>query len=252
MNIFDTHFHLNPEDDLDSMVKRALDKGITRMLVAGSTMSETETMLNRISAYNDIYAAVGVHPHEAKEFDDDISHFRLLAQNSKVKAIGEIGLDYYYDNSPADLQQTVFASFLDLAFETRLPAIVHCRDAFEDCYRLIHQTLRGKLPFVIHCFTGSQDWAQRFMDIGGYLSFNGILTFKKSENIRTVLKGIPLDRLLFETDSPYLAPDPLRGKKNEPANMVYIVERAAAELGMNSNELAEITTNNALRFFEIA
>ena len=252
MNIFDTHFHLMPEDDLNHIVERAANSGIMNMLVAGAAITETKTMLNRISTFDGVYAAIGVHPHEAKEYDGTISHFHKLTQQSKVKAIGEIGLDYYYENSPKDLQQRVFSSFLELALNTRLPAIVHCRDAFEDCYTLIDQVLRGKLPFVIHCFTGSQDWAQRFIDLGGYLSFNGILTFKKSENIRRVLRGTPRDRLLLETDAPYLAPDPLRGKRNEPANMVYIVERAAVELGMKSDELAEITTKNARRFFRIA
>ena len=251
MNIFDTHFHLMPGDNLDQIIKRAAANGIKTMLVAGTTISETQSMVDRISSVGGVYAAVGVHPHEAQEFDGDMSNFHQLVQQSKVKAVGEIGLDYYYKHSPSDLQQTVFTSFLNFALETGLPTIVHCRDAFEDCYRLIDQKLRGKVPFVIHCFTGSPDWAQRFIDLGGYLSFNGILTFKKSENIRTVLKEIPLDRLLLETDSPYLAPDPCRGTKNEPANMIHIVKCAAEELGMKADDLAEITTNNALRFFNI-
>ena len=251
MNIFDTHFHLLPEDDLQEIVNSALGKGVTGMLVAGSPINQTRSMLERIASSPHVYAAVGVHPHEAEKFIGKIKEFRQLSQHPKVKAIGEIGLDYFYENSPVETQQRVFKTFLDLAVETNLPAIVHCRDAFEDCYQIIKERLQGNFLFVIHCFTGSKDWAIRFLDLGGYLSFNGILTFKTSERVRDVLKEIPTDRLLFETDSPYLAPVPFRGKKNEPANMVHIIERAAFELGMSFNELAEINQVNTCNFFRI-
>ena len=251
MNLFDTHFHLLPEDDLSDIVERAQNNNVNGMLVAGSTISETPSMLDRITPFNNVYAAVGVHPHEAAEFNGDILEFREFSHHPKVKAIGEIGLDYYYDNSPRDVQRKVFESFLELAVETELPAVIHCRDAFEDCYQFIKNHSTRNLSFVIHCFTGSKCWAKRFLDLGGYLSFNGILTFKKSKDVRSVLRDMPINKLLFETDAPYLAPDPFRGKKNEPANLVYIVERAAKELGTEFNGLAEAARENALSFFGI-
>lgn len=251
MNLFDTHFHLLPEDNLDEIIKRALVNGVNRMLVAGSPIQETKSMLDRISTFDHIYAAAGVHPHEAAAFDGDIRKYRQFSQNPKVKAIGEIGLDYYYDHAPKEVQCDVFNAFLDLAVETHLPAIVHCREAFDDCYQIIKDHSTQGLHFVIHCFTGSKSWAKRFVDLGGYLSFNGILTFKKSGDIRSVLREVPIDKLLFETDSPYLSPDPLRGKKNEPANLVLIVERAAIELGMGFNDLVVATEENACSFFGI-
>ncbi|MDP7396607.1 MAG: TatD family hydrolase [Lentisphaeria bacterium] len=250
MEIFDTHFHLAPGDELGAIAARALAAGVTRLLVAGAAVGEAEAVLGQVAAVPAVFAAVGVHPHEAGKFDGDIGYYRGLAGHRRVRAIGEIGLDYYYDNAPCDTQKAVFRQFLELARETGLPAVVHCRDAYDDCYALLAECLDGG-PFVVHCYTGTVEWAQRFLALGGHLSFTGILTFPRSDDVRAAFHSVPLDRLMFETDSPYLAPVPLRGRVNEPANVAHIVTYAADVLEMPAAELAAVTTTNALEFFGI-
>ncbi len=251
MDIFDTHFHLLPEDDLSSIVRNAAAAGVTRMLVAGTESQYTETMLRRISDYPEVFAAIGVHPHEAQKFDGDLTPFRRMSGHTKVKAIGEIGLDFYYEYASHEVQIRVFNQFLELANEVERPVIIHCRDAFDACYDCLKTSIDRDAGFVIHCYTGTLDWAKRFIELGGYLSFTGILTFKNSDEIRDVMGLVPLDRLMFETDSPYLAPVPFRGKRNEPAFTKYIVERAAEELSIDYEKLIDISTTNARRFFKI-
>ncbi len=251
MNIFDTHFHLQEEDDLDGMMQRAEAAGVNRFVLAGAPVSVIADTLRRIGQNGSIYAAVGVHPHDADNFDGEIASYSAYLDWPRVVAIGEIGLDYHYVTAEKAVQRRVFESFLDLAACRHLPVVVHCRDAFEDCYDLIKQTLKGRVPFVVHCFTGSKAWAQRFIDIGGFLSFNGIMTFKRSDSVRDVLRSVPRDRILFETDSPYLAPVPMRGKRNEPAYMTHIIARAAEELDLPVEALIDLSTSNALRFFNI-
>ncbi len=250
MNIFDTHFHLDPADDVDGIIHRANKCGVEWLLVAGTTIKNTKWLLNKITEFPNVKTAIGVHPHEAINFTN-LDLFEKNVSHPSVKAIGEIGLDYFYDNSPTELQINVFKSFLNFANATKLPVIIHCRDAFEDCYNVIKQNLNDDIRFVIHCFTGSLDWAEKFIDLGGYLSFNGILTFKNSEEIRAVLKHVPKNRILFETDSPYLAPIPYRGKKNEPAYLIHVIEKAAETLKIPIDELAEISTKNAKTFYNI-
>ena len=221
------------------------------MLVAGTTSDGTENMLERIAPYRGIYAAVGIHPHDVINYDGDIERFCAFSQRQDVRAIGEIGLDYYYNDSSEDVQIRVFKDFLTLAKKTNKPAVIHCREAFDDCYEITSEILEGEHPFVIHCFTGSIQWAEKFIALGGYLSFNGIITFKNSDSVRSVLREIPLKRILLETDSPYLAPTPYRGKTNEPAYMPFIVAAAADTLCITEDELIHISTNNARHFFAI-
>jgi len=249
--IFDTHFHLALDEDLEGIVSRAAATGVGWMLVAGGAPEETDAMLDRISGFSNVYAAIGVHPHVAGEFTGDVDFFRQRMTHPKVRAIGEVGLDYFYDTAPIDIQKIVFRRFLELAEENSCPAVIHCRDAYEDCHGILTEMFRGRQRFVMHCFTGSVEWAERFLELGGYISFTGIVTFPKSNDVRTTMKTVPLDRLMFETDSPYLAPVPHRGKKNEPAYVADIVAFAAAELEMDVDELIDITTRNAMRFFEI-
>ena len=174
--------------------------------------------------------------------------------NSSVRAVGEIGLDYFYDNSPRQIQREVFSVFLDLANEVGMPAIIHIRDAHEDAYEILEDFCgkwsHSRPPFVVHCFSGDTKWAKRYIDLGGYLSFTGIITFPRAEEIREAMREVPLDHLMFETDSPYLAPVPMRGKRNQPAYLPHIVEYAAEYLGMDADELAATTTSNGIRFFE--
>ena len=251
IEIFDTHLHLTRDDSLDDLVERATKVGVTRFLIAGAPVSETSQMIDRISGYPNIYAAAGIHPHEAQRFNNDLSPYRTFLKNPKIKAVGEIGLDYFYNNSEPNQQRVVFENFLELAIEFRKPAIIHCRDAFKDCFDMISNIIGERVHFVVHCFTGSKEWATRFLDIGGFLSFNGLITFKKSDNIRDILRFVPIDRMLFETDAPYLAPVPFRGKRNEPAYLRQTLERAASELDMDVKELAGITTKNGCQFFDV-
>ncbi len=250
MYIFDSHFHLSPEDDICAIIQRANKSGVNGLFVAGASIENTETLLNEISDFQNVNTAIGVHPHDAINFTT-LDLFERNVSHPSVKAIGEIGLDYFYDNSPKEIQIGVFKTFLKLANKTKLPVIIHCRDAFNDCYDIIKQTLSGDIRFVIHCFTGSIEWAEKFVALGGYLSFNGIITFKKSEEIRMVLKKIPKNKLLFETDSPYLTPVPFRGKKNEPAFLIHIIEKAADILEISVDELAQLSVRNAKIFYNL-
>jgi TatD DNase family protein len=251
-NIFDTHFHLTPDDDLADMMRRAAAAGVTRATVAGAKAGDMPAMVERVAGHAGVYLAVGVHPHDAENFDDDIALYRELAAGEQVRAIGEIGLDYHYDFSPRERQREVFAAFLDLQRELGMPSIIHCRDAYEDCLEMLTNHLGGELPFVVHCYTGTLEWAREVLQLGGYLSFTGIMTFNRAEEIREVLAAMPRDRVFLETDSPYLSPMPLRGRRNEPAHMPHIVERAAKVMGLSAQETAELTTANALRFYRIA
>jgi TatD DNase family protein len=251
MDIFDTHFHLAVDDDLPAIAERAAAAGVNRMLVAGAAVDEMSAILHKIAQVPSVYAAVGVHPHEAEQFDGDIEPYRGWVDNPRVKAIGEIGLDYFYDHAPQDTQKRVFAQFLELSRETGLPAVIHCRDAYDDCHALLAEHLNGEQPFVVHCYTGTPDWAAKFLALGGYLSFTGILTFPRSDDVRKAFRSVPLDRMFFETDSPYLAPVPVRGRRNEPANVTHVVEFAARELGLEMSELVSLSTTNAMSFFGI-
>lgn len=251
-NIFDTHFHLTPDDDLAAMMSRAAAAGVTRATVAGAKPATMAAMAERVAGHAGVYLAAGVHPHNAEDFADNIALFRELAGREQVRAIGEIGLDYHYDFSPRERQREVFGLFLDLARELDLPCIIHCRDAYEDCLEMLKTHLGGEVPFVVHCYTGSLEWAQEVLKLGASISFTGIMTFKTAEEIREVLAAMPRDRIFLETDSPYLSPMPLRGRRNEPAHMPHIVERAAEVLGLGTQETADLTTANALRFYRIA
>ena len=251
-NIFDTHFHLSPDDDLAALVARAAEAGVTRATVAGAKAGQMPAMVERVAGHAGVYLAVGVHPHDAVNFDDDIALYRQLAGGEQVRAIGEIGLDYHYDFSPPERQKEVFAAFLDLQRELGMPSIIHCRDAYEDCLDMLSSHLGGDLPFVVHCYTGTLEWAREVLKLGGYVSFTGIMTFKRADEIREVLAAMPQDRIFLETDSPYLSPVPLRGRRNEPAHMPHIVQRAAEVLEMDVQELADLTTANAMRFYGIS
>lgn len=249
---FDTHFHLYPEDDLDGIIARARQAGVQHMLVAGAPLGQTKALIQRLSGYRDTLAvAVGVHPHEAEKFNGDLTPFRVLLESGTAAGVGEIGLDYHYQFASPEAQQKVFRDFLQLAAETGLPPLIHCREAFDDTLQLISETLPDGQAFVIHCFTGNAEWARRFLDRGGLLSYSGILTFPRSESIRAALRITPADRLLFETDAPYLAPVPFRGKRNEPAFLPHTVAVAAREVNVPVEKLAARSTRNAEQLFGI-
>ena len=256
----DSHAHLDvPHYDADraEVIARARAAGVDTMLeIAGSDVGKGSLPagLKLAEEYPFIYAAVGLHPHEASLYDDELERQLIAAaQHQKVIGWGEIGLDYHYDHSPRDVQRRVFARQLEIALELGLPVIIHTREAEDDTIRLLRDewALKGgsQTGGIIHCFTSSQRMADAALEMGFLISFSGVVTFKKSDELRAVAKSVPIERLLIETDCPYLAPQPYRGKRNEPA---FVIEtaRVLAELhGLSLAELARVTSDNFRRLF---
>ena len=255
--IVDSHCHLDFndfEDDFEEMLARARENGVTAMLNAGNNIKELDHQLEISEKYPFIYTAVGVHPHNASEYPN-ISAYDIIeaTQHKKVVAIGECGLDYYNDYSHKDEQFRVLKIQIEAAQETGLPLIIHNRDSDDDMMKVLGEAYKKKaFSGVIHCFSSSQKLADFALEIGFYISASGIITFNKSADIRDVFKRVPLDKLLVETDAPYLAPVPLRGRRNESAFVVHTLEKLAQIKDVDAHELAEITSNNFYRLFRKA
>ena len=249
---FDTHFHIDLEKATlaHDIFKAARKMDVRLMLLQSTSLEDTPFTIGLADKEDGVYATAGLHPHTA-DTPYDMALLKELAAHSKVKAIGEIGLDYYYDFGDRTKQRIMFADFLKLAVECNLPAVIHSRDAFEDTYAIVQDNLPQGHPFEIHSFTGSVDESLQWLQAGAMLSVNGMVTFKKADNVREILHHIPLDRLLLETDSPYLAPVPLRGQENTPASIPLIGAKVAEELGLSVEQVAELTTENGRRFFNI-
>ena len=254
----DSHCHIDgPEYDADrdEVIARARDAGVTTMLNVGTGDPHSgafERAVALAEKQHEVYAAVGVHPHDAKLFDEAAEQRLVnLCQGSKrVVAWGEIGLDYHYDHSPRDVQREVFGRQLKLARKLNLPVIIHSREADEDTISLLRQELSGyERAGVLHCFGGSLQMARDAVDLGFYVSFAGNLTFKKAEDLRDIARQLPLDRLMVETDCPYLTPVPFRGKRNEPARVVETAGCLAMLHGIDVTEVARITSENFARLF---
>jgi TatD DNase family protein len=254
MRIVDSHCHLDFdsfEGDLEEVVKRARDAGVCRMVTICTKISAFDGVLAIAERFDDVFCSVGVHPHEA-EREGDVSLERLveLADHPKVVGIGESGLDYFYDNTPREAQRLSFLTHIQAARETGLPLIVHSRDADEDMAEMLEEGYRqGPFPGLLHCFTAGPELAQRAVAIGFYVSLAGIITFKSAESIRQAVAMVPSDRLLVETDAPYLAPVPMRGKRNEPAFVRHTHAALASVKGVDEAAFAEQTTENFLRLF---
>lgn len=256
----DSHAHIDgPEFDADraEVIQRALDAGVSAILNVGTGDPHSGALERAVElAENNpaIYAAVGTHPHDARLFDERAEEriWKLATGSSRVIAWGEIGLDFHYDNSPREAQIDVFQWQLRLARELSLPVIIHTREAETETADILKSHWAdSKLPGIMHCFSGSGDLAEKAIEMGFSISFSGIVTFKKAEELRTVAKQVPLDRLLIETDCPYLSPIPFRGKRNEPAHVVEVA-RCLAELhGLDLEEIASITSNNFTRMFKL-
>jgi TatD DNase family protein len=254
----DSHCHLADRDfnaDRDAVIERARAAGVTRLLAigGGETPDDFASAVPLAERHDWIHAAAGFHPHEAARVEE--RHFELLrtaATHPKLVAIGEIGLDYHYDFSPRDAQKRVLVRQLEIAREAKLPVVIHCREAWADLEQIFHEHGQGlERGGILHCFSGTFDDARRFMDRGFRVSFAGNITFKKAEDLGAVARRIPLDRILTETDSPYLAPVPHRGKRNEPA-YVREVTRMLAELhGTGVEELGEFVTRSFEGFFHL-
>jgi TatD DNase family protein len=249
--LFDSHLHLDPEDDPPALFASGRDAGVGLFLVAGGNLAAAEQAQRLSQQEPGVYAASGLHPHEASTLGADLDRYRALLRRPGVVAVGEIGLDYHYDHSPRAVQRRVFETFLDMAVAEARPAIVHCRDAHPDCVAILREFQRRGLRFQLHSFTGAPAEAETFLAMGALLSFNGIATFPKGENVRDVLRLVPLDRLLVETDAPWLAPVPHRGKRNCPAYLPDIVACIAAVRALSFEDVARATTENGKRLFGI-
>lgn len=254
----DSHAHIDgPEFDADrdEVIQRARDAGVSAILNVGTGDPHSgalERAVELADKHRNVYAAVGVHPHDARLFDDKAEQriTGLIKQSPRVIAWGEIGLDFHYDNSPRDVQLEVFRRQLQLARDVMLPVIIHTREAEEETVQILKSEWAGcGLPGVMHCFSGSLQLAQQAITLGFYISFSGIITFKKAEDLRAVAKQVPLDRLLIETDCPFLAPVPFRGKRNEPAYVVEVARCLAELRGLSLEEIAQITTANFANLF---
>lgn len=250
--LFDTHAHLNAEqynEDLEQVIERAKSEKVEKIVVVGFDRPTITRAMELIEAYDFIYAAIGWHPVDAIDMtDEDLAWIKELSQHEKVVAIGEMGLDYYWDKSPKDVQKEVFRRQIALAKEVNLPIIIHNRDATEDVVTILKEEGAAEVGGIMHCFTGSLEIAKACMEMNFYISFGGPVTFKNAKKPKEVVKDIPSDRLLIETDCPYLTPAPFRGKRNEPSYVKYIAEQIAELREMSFEELAALTTENAKKF----
>ena len=253
--LFDTHAHPTDErfdEDREELLARMKASGMLCMCV-GADMDSSAKSVELAQQEENVYAAVGVHPHDAKTFTDaDVVQLeKWLTTENKVCALGEIGLDYFYDLSPRDVQKNVFARQLDLAYSLNKPVILHIRDAHGDALDIL-RSQRSRLPeCVVHCCSASWESAKVYLNLGCMISFAGPVTFKRSINLQEVAKNVPLDRLMIETDSPYLAPEPVRGRRNEPLNVAHICRFIANLRGMDAQTLCDVTRANGKRFYRI-
>lgn len=255
LRLFDSHCHVDEpkfDEDRDEVLARMLAAGVDRYAVIGSDMASSRHCAAYAQCHEGAYAAVGIHPHEAKGMQPgDLDELAALIRQPKVQAIGEIGLDYYYDLSPRETQQQVCEAQMDLAWQLQLPVAYHIRDAHQDMLDLMKRH-KGRLTSgIIHCFSGSWEIAKEYLKLGYYISFAGPVTFKKAPKLQEAAINVPLNRLLIETDSPYLAPEPVRGRRNEPTNVRYVCEKIAALRGIPPEVLAVQTTQNALDVYGI-
>ena len=252
--LIDTHCHLDFPDfeaERDDIVARAHAAGVGQMITISTRVRRFPQILAIAEKYPTVFCSVGTHPHNAdEELDIPVSELVDLSKHPRVVAIGEAGLDYYYDNAPRDAQAIGLRNHIAAARETGLPLVIHSRSADEDMAAILtEETGKGAFPFLLHCFSSGPELARTGVALGGYVSFSGILTFPKSEELREIAKTVPPERLLVETDAPYLAPKPFRGKRNEPAYVAHTAAVLAETLGIGADEIARITTENAFRIF---
>jgi TatD DNase family protein len=252
--LIDSHCHLDFPDfasELDAVVGRARAAGIERMVTISTRVARQADVLAIADRFSDVFCSVGTHPHYAHE-ELDVTAADLVArtQHPKVVALGEAGLDYHYDNSPREAQARGFRTHIAAARETGLPLVIHSRDADADTAKILEEeTGKGAFPAVLHCFTGGPDLARRAIALGLFISFTGILTFKNSDPLRAIAASLPADRILVETDAPYLAPGKLRGKRNEPAFVIETAKVLAETRGVSLDEIAAQTTANFFGLF---
>ena len=252
--LVDSHCHLDFPDFAEeraAIVARALAAGVGRMVTISTRVRRFQQIIEIAETFNEVYCSVGTHPHNAaEELDITADELVGLAGHPKVVAIGEAGLDYYYDKAPRDAQAQGFRTHIAAARRTGLPLVIHARQADDDMASILEEeTGKGAFPFILHCFSSGRRLAEVGVALGGYVSFSGILTFKNSADLRAIAADVPRDRLLVETDAPYLAPIPHRGKRNEPAYVTNTAKVLAETIGVSEAEIADITTGNFFRLF---
>ena len=252
---FDSHCHVDEEafdEDREEVLSRMKANGVTRCAVIGSDMETSRRAAAVAAAHSGVVAAGGFHPHEASRFrESNLDELREMYQKGRIRAIGEIGLDFFYDHSPRDVQREVCIRQMELAWELKAPVAYHIRDAHQEMLEIMKGMKARLTGGIIHCFSGSAEIAKEYLKLGYYISFAGPLTFKKAPRLQEAVKLVPKDRLLIETDSPYMAPEPVRGRRNEPANVRYVGLKMAELRGEKPEEVAAFTTENAMQVYGI-
>ena len=251
--LFDTHAHLNDpafDPDRDALIGGLPEKGVCLVMNVGCCLESSRDCVAMAETYPHIYASVGSHPDSANEVNQEVlDEYRMLCKHDKVKAIGEIGLDYYYEDIPRDLQQKAFRMQMELAQELNMPVIIHERDAHQDGLMIVKDfpTVSG----VFHCYSGSAEMARQLVNMGWYIGFTGVLTFKNARKAVETAASIPLERIVLETDCPFMAPEPFRGKRNDPGYLFRMAQKLAELRGITVEEVEEITTENAKRLYRL-
>lgn len=254
MELFDTHAHLDFsrfDGDRDKVLERAREAGLVNIMTVGAELKSSQRAVELAESIPGLVAAVGVHPHDAKDFNPETARkLQKLAKKEAVKALGETGLDFYYDNSPREQQRQAFRSQLRLAARLDMPVIVHSREAEEDTIKILEEE-GSSLAGVVHCYSSSAEMAKRLIEFGFHLGFTGLITFRKLSWLREIVRQTPPEKILLETDCPYMAPEPKRGQRNEPSYLKYTAEVAAECLNLTAPEVAELTTANGQRLFKL-
>jgi TatD DNase family protein len=250
--IIDSHCHLDYEpliNNIDQVLLNAKNNNITNLLTIGTSLESSKKVLDIVNKYSNVYGAIGIHPNSTTNNLDKLDDILALKKkNKKIVAFGETGLDYFYQRSEKNDQIFAFEKHIEFSIAENVPIIIHTREADDDTISIIKKYSK-KTKFLIHCFTGTLDFAENLIDLNCLISFSGIITFKKSNDLRDVVKYVPLEKMLIETDSPYLSPDPFRGKSNEPANVKIVAQAVAAIKQVSFDEVANFTTANFNNFF---
>lgn len=255
--LIDSHCHLSQlsENDLNLQIREAKNAGVDWLVAigAGYGVDDNFRTLNIAKRFDNIVCALAMHPHDARLVDDALfDQLReLITNDPKVRAVGEIGLDYHYMHSPRDDQIKILRRFTELALEVKKPLVIHDRECGDECVDILREHKADAVGGVVHCFTGDIPLAEKYLDLGFLISFTGIITFKKADDLREVVKYVPLDRMMVETDSPFLAPIPFRGRPNQPAYVWHVAQAVAAIKGVSFEDVARVTTSNAVSFFDL-
>ena len=253
MKLIDSHAHLTDEkfNNVEEILKNAKESGIEKIVCSAYNLSSSDEATKLAEKYENVFSNVGLHPENVEEFSEEyFEKLKKLYKSPKVVAVGEIGLDYHFTTENKDLQKQIFERQLHLANELNLPAVIHSRDAMGDTIEILKK-VRLKRESLLHCFSGSYESAKILMELGFSFSFGGVVTFNNAKNVVEVVKNLPIEKILLETDCPYMTPVPFRGQRNEPKNIVYIADAISRIKGMTIEEVAEITTKNAERLFKI-